>query len=468
MNVIALLPIKHHSSRVPGKNYRLMNKKPLYWYVLNTLSKTNVNRIIINIDHQELADEIQKVFPNVEMYMRPDKLKGDDVSTNLLFMDMIVQLGLDNLGLHKDNNIFLQTHITNPLVTVETYNKVIQSYITHVIDGDCDTLFTAKRLQTRLYSKDGNAINHNPKELIPTQDLDPIYEENSCIYVFDYDTMKLNNHRIGKHAYIYEMSDFESQDIDYEFDFIVTEVMMSLKNGDETNKEKTNEDKTIIVTGSSGGIGSAICKKFKTLGWNVVGVDINPGPLTTHICDISKLTECKKLIEGLGSIDLLVNNAAIQICKEWSSYSLSDWDKTMNVNIKAPYMLSVLCKEQMKSGSSIVNISSVHSISTSNNIGPYAVSKGSLLSLTKSMGLEFIKYGININSISPGAIDTDMLARGSSDRTDLKKLINSTPIKRLGKPEEIAEAVLFLHQNKFIVGENLVIDGGATIKLSTE
>ena len=462
MNVIALLPIKHHSSRVPGKNYRLMNKKPLYWYVLNTLSKSNVNRIIINIDHRELADEIQGVFPNVEMYMRLDKLKGDDVSTNLLFMDMIVQLGLN-----KDkspNNIFLQTHITNPLVTVETYNNVIQSYITNVIDGDCDTLFTAKRLQTRLYWKNGNAINHNPKELIPTQDLDPIYEENSCIYIFDYDTMKLNNHRIGKHAYIYEMSDFESQDIDYEFDFIVTEVMMSLSNADETNRNKT-----IVVTGSSGGIGSAICKKFKILGWNVVGVDINPAPSTTHICDISKVTECKKLIDGLGSVDLLVNNAAIQICKEWSSYSLSDWDKTMNVNLKAPYILSILCKEHMKSGSSIVNISSVHSIATSNNIGPYAVSKGSLLSLTKSMGLEFIKYGININSISPGAIDTDMLVRGSLDRTDdLKLLINSTPIKRLGKPEEIADAVLFLHQNKFIVGENLVIDGGATIKLSTE
>lgn len=453
MNVIALLPIKYHSSRVPGKNYRLMNKKPLYWYVLNTLSKTNVSRIIINIDNQHLANEIHEIFPKVEMYMRPDELKGDDVSTNLLFIDMIESMKLN----YNKNNTFLQTHITNPLVKVETYNEIIRSYFENVIDGKHDTLFTAKRLQTRLYDKNGSALNHNPKELIPTQNLDPIYEENSCVYIFNYDTIKLHNHRVGNNPYIHEMSDFESQDIDYEFDFLVTEMMMSL----------SNDDKTIVVTGSSGGIGSSICKKFNYLGWNVIGVDINLGSETTHICDISKPLECKKLIDSIGNIDLLVNNAAIQICKEWTEYNLDDWDKTMNINLKAAYVLSVLSSKHMKPGSSIVNISSVHSISTSNNIGVYAVSKGSLLALTKSMSLDFIKHGIRINSISPGAIETKMLLKGS-ERGSLDKLIDSTPIKRLGRPDEIADSVLFLHQSEFMVGENLVIDGGATVKLSTE
>ena len=462
MKVVALIPIKHHSSRVPGKNYRLMNGKPLYYYVINTLSRT-ISEIVINVDNQELGLQIQKDFPNVLIYHRPDSLKGDDVPTNLLFLDMIETLK------YGKETIFLQTHVTNPLVKLETFEQAIEIYNKNT--GN-DTLFSVKRLQTRLYNKNGEAMNHNPTELIPTQDLDPVYEENSCIYIFTYDSLKKHNHRIGSTPYIYEMSDLESQDIDYEFDFKITEILMR-----EVSIE--NERRIIVITGSSGGIGSSIVRYFKKLGWITVGIDISESSEADcfYQLDMSKddMSEYERIVTTIGKkygrIDLLVNNAAIQICKKWDDYQMEDWNKTFNVNLKSCYVLSKLCKQCLsKSNGSIVNICSVHSIATSAGIGLYALSKGALLTLTRSMSLEYIKDGVRVNSISPGAIDTPMLRKGieRNPSEGWKKLEQSCPAGRVGKPEEIASAVHFAYQNEFMVGENLVIDGGATIKLSTE
>ena len=459
MKVIAIIPIKYHSSRVPKKNYRLMNGKPLFWYVINTLSKSKlIDRIIINIDDVRLQEKIQTYFPSIEIYMRPNKLKGDNISTNLLFIDMIESLKLDRVY-----NVFLQTHITNPLVKLETFDKIIDMYDVLIYSGH-DSAFSVKRLQTRLYDNLGEAVNHNPKELIPTQDLNPIYEENSCIYVFSYRTLKKNNHRIGERPYMFEMSNYESQDIDYEFDFTVTEMMM--KNNDT--------DKVAVVTGSSGGIGSAIYNKLQKMGWSVVGLDIklSENTIITDLSDLSSIDlAVNKIKEKYTHVDLLVNNGAIQICKDWDSYDMDDWTKTLNINVRSAYYLSKSLKPLLKGGS-IVNICSVHSIATSPGIGLYAMSKGSLLSLTRSMSLEYIKDNIRINAISPGAIDTPMLRdgleRSSDPKKSLKRLENNCPASRIGTPEEIADSIYFLYQNNFIVGENLVVDGGTTIKLSTE
>ena len=243
-------------------------------------------------------------------------------------------------------------------------------------------------------------------------------------------------------------------------------------------------DKICVVTGSSGGIGKSICNKFLNLGWTVIGIDIDittsfdnvnttKNNIKYYQCDISNpdmISETvKQIISEYNYIDLLVNNAALQVCKSWSDYNVNDWDKIMNVNVRSGFLLSKSFKPAMKTGSNIVNICSVHSIATSKNIGVYAVSKGAMLTMTKSLSLDFIDCGIRVNSISPGAIDTQML-RNSLSRHEggFEKLINSTPIKRFGTPEEIADAVWFITKSDFMVGENMVIDGGASIKLSTE
>lgn len=483
MSVIALIPIKFNSNRVKGKNYRSMNGKPLYWYVLNTLMKTkSIDRIVVNIDNEWLKDQIKNHFSLIEFYDRPDHLKGDSVSTNSLLIDMI-----ETLKLMNDDNIFLQTHVTNPLVSSDTFEKSIELYKNNLKLGH-DCLFSAKRLQTRLYKYTNNserileAVNHNPEELIPTQDLDPIYEENSCIYIFNYEILKKYNHRIGVCPYVFEMSDWESQDIDYEDDFKITELMMISNNNDNNknnNNKNNNKNRIILVTGSSGGIGREICSKFLSKGWTVIGLDMiedndNNDVEKFYKMDLNDLDDivnvCNEIQKDYGKLDLLVNNAALQICKKWNEYNVNDWNDIMNINVRSAFLLSKLLKTCLKNAKgSIVNISSVHSISTSRNIGLYAVSKGSLLTLTRSMSLEYIEDGINVNCISPGAVRTEMLLNGlKRNNVDLQNLEKKCPAGRIGHPKEIADTVMFLYKNKYIVGENIIVDGGASIKLSTE
>jgi len=460
MNIV-IVPLKYNSTRVPGKNYRLMNGKPLYWYIFNTLSQVSlIHKIICNTDSLEIENMVKKDFPNVQIYHRPKHLEGGDVSTNLLLLDTI-----ESLGLADDKNIFLQTHVTNPLLSYETINKCIERFL----NNHNDTLFTAKRLQTRLYDKDNNAMNHNVRELIPTQNLDPVYEENSCLYIFSYSILKQYNHRIGKNPYIYVMDDIESSDIDYESDFILTEQLMKLK------KKK---NKVVLVTGSSGGIGSAIVDYFHKKGWLVVGIDledINNTDMFFKI-DLSKNLSkefINEIIQKYCRIDCLVNNAALQICKSWDDYTDNDWNNTINCNVKSCYLLSKFCRNYLKeSKGSIVNICSVHCIATSHNIGLYAMSKSAFQGLTKSMSLEYIKDGININCILPGAINTPMLMSGINRSENpseaLEKLKQSSPSKTIGTPENIAKSVYFLSKSKFSVGSSLVIDGGVSIALSSE
>ena len=468
MEIICIVPVKYNSTRVPGKNYRLMDNKPLYWYIFNTLSKINrINRIICNTDSDKIKNMIQTDFSNVEIYKRPKHLEGGDISTNLLLLDTI-----ESLNLTDEKYIFIQTHVTNPLLSQFTIELCVDKYYNML--PKYDSLFTVKRLQTRLYNNTGEAINHNIKELIPTQDLDPIYEENSCLYMFNYQVLKNNNHRIGNNPYMFEMSDIESSDIDYESDFILTEQLIKLD-------RKRRNNKVIIITGSDGGIGQAICKKFKKKNWIVIGIDIKNNNSEYYDMffniDLTKNNDYKyymdTIIENYGRIDLLVNNAAIQICKSWNDYNEDDWQNTFNCNLKSCYLLSESFRKWLKiTKGSIVNICSVHCIATSNNIGLYAVSKSALQGLTKSMSLEYIKDDIKVNCILPGAIETNMLMEGIERQENpeeaLEKLKKSCPYKDIGKPENIADTVMFLYKTEFIVGSSLVIDGGSSIKLSTE
>lgn len=478
--ITAIIPIKHHSSRVPGKNYRLMDGKPLYFYILETLSKCKlIDQIIVDTDSEIIKNGIKVNFPNIIIYNRRRELCGSEISTNKLLCQVIEDLQLKS-------KIYLHTHVTNPLIKVETIETIIYFFINN--RKKYDSLFTVNKYHSRFYNKLFAAINHNPDDLIPTQDLDPIYEENSCLYLTPHETIVKYKRRIGDNPYLFPISKLEAQDIDWEDDFILAETIIKQNRKIEKNIE--NRNKTILITGVYGGIGIKIAKKFYKKGWCIIGIDIKDiksGEKSKYIseyikCNISNKKSMEDLADklNLNKLDCLVNNAAIQLNKKLVNTEIEEWDAVINCNLRPVYLLSKIFYKPLKQVSgSIINISSVHAINTSHSIGVYATAKGGMLSLTKAMAIEFGKEGIRVNAILPGATDTPMLRdglkRGHTDGNTEEDLIENLAKKhiqnRIGNPNDIAEAAYFLantEKSGFILGHGLVIDGGATIRLSTE
>ena len=181
-----------------------------------------------------------------------------------------------------------------------------------------------------------------------------------------------------------------------------------------------------------------------------------------------------------GRIDALVNNAAIQICKPLIKTTPEEWDAVMATNLRSAYLaIYYLHPLIRKQGGAIVNVSSVHAVATSANIAAYAASKGGLLALTRALSIELAPYKIRVNAVLPGAVDTPMLHTGINrghliDKDIIQKIENlgkKHVIGRIGRPEEVAQGILFLADNErssFMTGQALIIDGGATARLSTE
>ncbi|KAA0271959.1 MAG: acylneuraminate cytidylyltransferase family protein [Anaerolineales bacterium] len=216
MKLAALVPMRHHSQRVPGKNYRPLAGKPLYQHILETLKAVpEIETVIVDTDSEPVMDGIRRLFPDVKLIPRPEHLRADDVPMNDILLYDTAQVRAD---------YYLQTHSTNPLLKAETISRGIQSLITNY--PRYDSLFSVTRLQTRLYFQDGRAINHNPLELIQTQDLPPVYEENSCIYIFTRENLERKKHRIGDKPLMFEVDAAEAWDIDEELDFEICDFLM--------------------------------------------------------------------------------------------------------------------------------------------------------------------------------------------------------------------------------------------------
>ena len=226
MIVTALLPMKGHSERVPNKNMRMFAGKPLYHCVAEILEMSEfIDSIVINTDSLIIAEDAQKNFSKVEIHKRPAELCGDMVPMNdIITFDLM----------HIENESILQTHSTNPLLSLETLNRAISC--SEDIIPEKDSLFSVTKYQTRLYWGNGKALNHDPSVLLRTQDLPPIFEENSNLYIFSKkaftDSGKL---RIGLKPYMFEMNKLEAIDIDEEEDFILAEMrylsLMKKENG---------------------------------------------------------------------------------------------------------------------------------------------------------------------------------------------------------------------------------------------
>ena len=218
----AILPMKINSNRVKGKNFKNFAGKPLYSWILNTLLNVDeIEKIIINTDAKEILikDELMH-NDKIKIIERPKYLCGDEVS-----MNKIIEYDLS----HTYSDVFVMTHTTNPLLSKETISACINEYILKKELSNYDSLFTVNAIQTRFYSKNGKPINHNPKKLIPTQELEKIYEENSNLYIFSKESFLSTSSRIGKNPILFETPKNEAIDIDTNDEWEMAESMAFYK-----------------------------------------------------------------------------------------------------------------------------------------------------------------------------------------------------------------------------------------------
>jgi CMP-N-acetylneuraminic acid synthetase len=215
--IAALVPMRHHSQRVPGKNYRLISGIPLYSYILKSLLKcSEITDIIVDTDSPIIIEGLQKDFPSVHILERPEHLRADDIPMNEVLLYDTGQVPAD---------FYLQTHSTNPLLTSETISRAASTFLKNY--PVYDSLFAVTRLQVRLWDQLGRAINHNPAILLQTQDLPPVYAENSCIYIFSRSILQNRRNRLGERPMMFPIASSEAWDIDEELDFEIVNFLLS-------------------------------------------------------------------------------------------------------------------------------------------------------------------------------------------------------------------------------------------------
>jgi len=219
--IAALVPMRHHSERVPEKNYRLFAGQPLYHHIIRSLLDCPlIAEVVIDTDSPVIMEDARHYFPQVRLMERPEHLRDGNIPMNDVLLHSVTQVEAD---------YYIQTHSTNPLLRTETISHAIQmfldSYPTH------DSLFSVTRIQTRLWDSSGRAVNHDPAVLLRTQDLPPIYEENSCLYIFTLSTLETRHNRIGERPLMFEIDRLEASDIDEELDFRVAEFLYKEREG---------------------------------------------------------------------------------------------------------------------------------------------------------------------------------------------------------------------------------------------
>lgn len=209
--------MRHHSQRIPGKNYRSLGGKPLYFYILETLTACpEISSVVVDTDSPIIQSGIKDHFPQINLLKRPDNLTADTIPMNEILIYDTSQV---------QGDFYLQTHSTNPLLKPETISHAINTFLESY--PAFDSMFSVTRMQTRLWDQLGRAINHNPDILLQTQDLPPVFEENSCFYIFTRQTLLSRRNRLGERPLMYEIKNEEAWDIDNEIDFLICEMLIS-------------------------------------------------------------------------------------------------------------------------------------------------------------------------------------------------------------------------------------------------
>jgi CMP-N-acetylneuraminic acid synthetase len=228
--IVALVPMRHHSQRVPGKNYRQLAGKPLFHHILHALlACQEIYQVVVNTDSPVILEDLKENFAAVS------SLETDvTASTRVVAIERPMHLRSDHLPMNEilaydtsqvPGDFYLQTHSTNPLLPASTISRAIHTMLENY--PTFDSLFSVTRLQTRLWDQLGRAINHNPAILLQTQDLPPVYEENSCIYMFKKETLLARHNRIGDRPLMFPIHAEEAWDIDEELDFQIVDLLLS-------------------------------------------------------------------------------------------------------------------------------------------------------------------------------------------------------------------------------------------------
>lgn len=213
--IVALVPMRHHSERVPGKNYRPFAGRLLYHHiVVSLLSCPLISKVVIDTDSPTIREDVVQNFPQVILIDRPRHLTAGAVAMNDVLLHDVHQV---------EGDYFLQTHSTNPLLSVETISSAIELFFSQY--PQYDSLFSATRISVRLWDQETKAINHDPSVLLRTQDLPPVYEENSCLYIFTRASLEARQNRIGQKPLMFEIDRIEAWDIDEEEDFKIAEYL---------------------------------------------------------------------------------------------------------------------------------------------------------------------------------------------------------------------------------------------------
>ncbi len=213
--IVALVPMRHHSERVPGKNYRPFGSRELYRHIIETLTDCElIDEVVIDTDSPIIMENASEHFPQVRLIERPQELRDGTVPMNDVLLYDVTQVEAD---------YYLQTHSTNPLLSNETITRAIGRFLDNY--PSYDSVFSVTRIQTRLWDAQARAINHNPAILLRTQDLPAVYEENSCLYIFSRSTLETRHNRIGERPLMFEIDAEEAWDIDNESDFRIAEFL---------------------------------------------------------------------------------------------------------------------------------------------------------------------------------------------------------------------------------------------------
>lgn len=219
--LVALVPMRHHSQRVPGKNYRPLAGKPLYQHIIEALLNVpEITAILVDTDSEPVMDGLARNFPQVRVIPRPEHLRAPEIPMNEI-------LAYDTA--HIEAEFYLQTHSTNPLLRAETLSAAIRRFL--AVYPAFDSMFSVTRLQTRLWDQLTRPINHNPAILLQTQDLPPVYEENSCFYLFTRANLLARRNRLGERPLMFEIPRLEAVDIDEEADFEIADLLMRRRLG---------------------------------------------------------------------------------------------------------------------------------------------------------------------------------------------------------------------------------------------
>lgn len=213
--IAALVPMRHNSVRVKEKNYRPFAGVPLCHHILRTLLDcSSITEVVVDTDSAPIMEDMARSFPRVRVIERPPHLRDGETPMNEVLLNTTAQV---------DADFYLQTHSTNPLLKPATIEAALVQFLTQY--PACDSMFSVTRLQTRLWDQLGRPVNHNPHILLRTQDLPPIYLENSNFYVFERDALVRRRNRIGERPLMFEIDRIEAWDIDEELDFTVGEFL---------------------------------------------------------------------------------------------------------------------------------------------------------------------------------------------------------------------------------------------------